>query len=63
MIILHSKLCDEGTPRYEHVLNVGETFECLPEAVNLHDANAVTLRSASNVVIGFFLATCAIRAC
>ena len=53
----------KGLHVYEHALNVGETFECLPEAVNLHDANAVTLRSDSNVVIGFFLSTCAIRAC
>lgn len=53
----------KGHHVYEHVVNVGETFECLPEAVNLRDANAVTLRSASSIVIGHFLSTCAIRVC
>ena len=49
----------KGHHVYEHVVNLGETFECLPEAVNLRDANAVT----SNIVIGHFLSTCAIRVC
>ena len=53
----------KGHHVYEHVVNLGETFECLPEAVNLRDANAVTVRRASNIVIGHFLSTCAIRVC
>ena len=53
----------KGHHVYEHVVNVGETFEWLPETVNLRDANAVTVRRASNIVIGHFLSTGAIRVC
>ena len=41
-----------GQHVYEHAVNVGDTYECLPEMVNSNDAKAIGVRSASNEVIG-----------
>ena len=42
----------KGQHVYEHAVNVGDTYECLPETNNLNDAKTSAVRSASNEVIG-----------
>lgn len=42
----------KGQHVYEHAVNVGDTYECLPEMNNLNDEKAIAVRSASNEVIG-----------
>ena len=42
----------KGQHVYEHVVNVGDTHDCLPDRNNLHDGKAIAVRSASNEVIG-----------
>ena len=42
----------KGQHVYEHAVNVGDTYECLPETDNSNDAKAIGVRSASNEVIG-----------
>ena len=42
----------KGQHVYEHAVNVGDAYECLPETNNLKDEKAIAMRSASNEVIG-----------
>ena len=38
----------------EHAVNVGDTYECLPERNNSNDVKAMAMRSASNELLGHF---------
>ena len=42
----------KGQHVYEHAVNVGDTYKCLPEKNNLNNAKAIAMRSAWNEVIG-----------
>ena len=43
----------KGQHVYEHAVNVGDTYECLPEMNNSNDGKAIAMRSISNEVIGY----------
>jgi len=36
----------KGQHVYEHAVNMGDTYKCLPEKNNLNNAKAIAMRSA-----------------